>query len=410
MQTQITTNVNAVNPTVVDAVRQQYKEVSEMVGVHPSVLYAQAVLRPSLALAQGHALAIIQGIDVNVMEYRLSNELPGFDAAMLKLVADLKETASIESDNAKAITNIGEPIPASWTVSTEVGHGHAGDRPNVETLRISIRTGTQVIMALLYARNMMIAYEFVNTPLSALVHKFAMEFRPRKKGYISYCTIRDGNLNLVRQENVDNGVIVDEAYPNLLGYGGASKFVDEYLGKGSALVNLYGVAGSGKSTLARKMATRASDRTVILVDNALFYRDPGLSAQLISKVRELASDGEKPFLILEEVDKHIQEKTDGNDFLTQLLSLSSGVLQTDVKVACLSNLSNADKILDALQRSGRSFANVEFNKLTVEQAVACRKAMGMAPTEFKDKVNLADAICEQVINVGTNKVTMGFSA
>ena len=192
--------------------------------------------------------------------------------------------------------------------------------------------------------------------------------------------------------------------------GGANKFVDNYLASSTALVNLYGVAGSGKSTLATKMATRATDRTVILVDNALFYRDAGLAQQLIAKVRELSSEGEKPFLILEEVDKHIQEKTDGNDFLTQLLSLTSGVLKTDVKIACLSNLNSATKILDALQRSGRSYANVEFIKHTPEQAAACRKAMGMPEMKFDHNVNLADAICEQVLNVGSNKAGMGFAA
>ncbi len=407
---EITSTPEAINPSVVDAIRHQYKEVSAMVGVHPSILYAQAVLRPSLALAQGHALSIIQGIEVDVHEYRTSNELPGFDTAMLKMVADLKETASQLSDKEKAIIPVGETIPKDWVVSAEVGHGHAGERPCVETLRISIRTGQQMILAMLYSRNMMIVYEFVKTDLTKVISKFCAEFKPRKKGYISYVTIRDNSLQLVRQENTDNGVIIDEAYPNLMPVGGANQFVDNYLSSSTALVNLYGVAGSGKSTLATKMATRAADRTVILVDNALFYRDPGLAQQLIAKVRELSSEGEKPFLILEEVDKHIQEKTDGNDFLTQLLSLTSGVLKTDVKIACLSNLNSATKILDALQRSGRSYANVEFVKHTPEQAAACRKAMGMPEMKFDHNVNLADAICEQVLNVGSNKAGMGFAA
>jgi hypothetical protein len=54
----ITSTPEAINPSVVDAIRHQYKEVSAMVGVHPSILYAQAVLRPSLALAQGHASTV----------------------------------------------------------------------------------------------------------------------------------------------------------------------------------------------------------------------------------------------------------------------------------------------------------------------------------------------------------------
>ena len=183
---EITSTPEAINPSVVDAIRHQYKEVSAMVGVHPSILYAQAVLRPSLALAQGHALSIIQGIEVDVHEYRTSNELPGFDTAMLKMVADLKETASQLSDKEKAIIPVGETIPKDWVVSAEVGHGHAGERPCVETLRISIRTGQQMILAMLYSRNMMIVYEFVKTDLTKVISKFCAEFKPRKKGYISY--------------------------------------------------------------------------------------------------------------------------------------------------------------------------------------------------------------------------------
>ena len=148
----------------------------------------------------------------------------------------------------------------------------------------------------------------------------------------------------------------------------------------------------------------------MLVDNPLIYRDPKLAAELIGRVRTLSSEGKRPMLLLEEVDKYVQEKSEGNDFLIQLLSLSSGVLKTDVKIVLASNLTNADKVLEALQRSGRSFGNVEFIKLSAAEAAKCRFVMKLEPREFTHPVNLADVLCTQVHNVGTNKAKLGFTS
>ena len=386
-------NNQASHPGATDT-SEYVKSLSQLVKAHPSVLYAQAVLRPSLALAQGHSLSLIQGLKVRVVEYRLASEMPGFDAGMRAMLNELQEQA--DRDN--------------HTLSLEEGERSSKGRSTLETLRVSLRDNERVLMVVLYSNGMMIQHRFGALAAETIVADFCRKFEPVEKGVIHYMTAGDGGLGEVREENTDPGDIVDEAYPMLMEYGGATTFIDNFLADDSAILNFYGIPGSGKSTLMRKAASRSQGRHVMLVDNPLIYRDPKLAAELISRVRTLSSEGKRPMLLLEEVDKYVQEKSEGNDFLIQLLSLSSGVLKTDVKIVLASNLTNADKVLEALQRSGRSFGNVEFIKLSTAEAAKCRFVMKLEPRAFTHPVNLADVLCTQVHNVGTNKAKLGFTS
>jgi len=370
------------------------RSLGELVKAHPSVMYAQAVLRPSLALAQGHSLSLIQGLKVTVNEFRLGTEMQNFNHAMLMMI----DAVVLQAEKNGFVTSI------------EKGLTNTKGKSNVETLRLCVRDDERVLMVVLYSSGLMIQHCLGYTDCEKIVKDFCTTYEPIEKGYIHYIIVGDQGLQEVRQENNDSGIIVDQAYPMLDGVGGATVFIDSYLADESSVLNLYGLAGSGKSTLMRKVAARSQGRHVILVDNPLVYRDPKLASELIGKVRMMASEGKRPMLLLEEVDKYIQEKSEGNDFLIQLLSMSSGVLKTDVKIVLASNLTNSDKVLDALQRSGRSYGNVEFHKLTAEQAVNCRNAMGLPPIDFTEPVSLADVLCTRVVNVGTNKNRVGFTA
>lgn len=376
------------HPAVTDT-SNYVRSLKSMIGAHPSVLYAQAVLRPSLALAQGHSLALIQGLDVMVYEYDLDRENASFASAFKRFIEDIKVLAASEGQVA----------------SVEVGEKFSTKKRVTETLRVAIRDDHEVKAVILCAAGSMILHDMGHPKLVKLTEAFAAKMEPVEKGYINHVVLSENRIKTTRNENLDNGDINDLCYPNIPE--GAGKFVDRYLESSSSVLNLYGVGGTGKSTLMCKIAAR-SGRYTLLVDNPIIYRDAGLASSLMSHIRELCSDGQKVLVLFEEVDNYIREKTVDNDFLVQLLSLSSGVIKHDVKVLLASNLSNSDKVLDVLQRSGRTFGSVEFSKMTPAQASALRISMEMPEKEFAGDVTLAEAICDEVVRIGTDKVRTGF--
>ena len=227
-------NNQASHPGATDT-SEYVKSLSQLVKAHPSVLYAQAVLRPSLALAQGHSLSLIQGLKVRVVEYHLASEMPGFDSGMRAMLWRLEEQA--DRDN--------------HILSLEEGERSSKGRSTLETLRVSLRDNERVLMVVLYSNGMMIQHRFGALAAETIVADFCRKFEPVEKGVIHYMTVGDGGLGEVREENTDPGDIVDEAYPMLMEYGGATTFIDNFLADDSAILNFYGIPGSGKSTLMR---------------------------------------------------------------------------------------------------------------------------------------------------------------
>ena len=58
------------------------KTIAELTKAHPTVQYAASVLRPSLALAQGHAMSLLQGIKIAIKEWRLEHNSDNFGLSM----------------------------------------------------------------------------------------------------------------------------------------------------------------------------------------------------------------------------------------------------------------------------------------------------------------------------------------
>lgn len=393
--------VRELHPAATDTSRF-VRTLSEMTTAHPSVLYAQAVLRPSLALAQGHSLALIQGVKCNVLEWSISPDLENFDQGIRKMIQDVEKHCH---DNGKVL-------------SVEMGETMQRGKPTVETLRLCGRDDRAVQFVVLYAGKTILMHRLrecqndVIDPIEQLafetINAFATSFEPVQKGYINHIGINDGKITSSRNEINDNGAIIDIFYPQITE--GATAFVDRYLGSESSLLNLYGVGGTGKSTLMRKIAARSQGRHVLLVDNPAIYRDAVLASNLMGHIRGLCAEGERVLALFEEVDNYIESKSIENDFLVQLLSMSSGVVKLDVKIVLASNLANADKVLNVLQRSGRSFGSVEFTNFDIPHAQACRAALNLPERDFggRSSVTLAEAICEEVTRVGANKNRTGF--
>lgn len=370
-------------------------DIGQITRSAPSLLYAASVMRPSLALAQGHALSLLQGLMVQVHEFTVAPDQARFQEQMTNLVSELVIRGQSKG----------------FVVSVEAGYNRSKGRNEIATLRLLVRKGELAVMVVMFSGSTIMVHDMGGFEEGRFaIEKFTKDYEPREKGYIHHLTYVDGKIHSTRYENNDDGRFPDEAYPFLVGeFGGANAFVNNYIQSDTSILSLYGVAGTGKSVLMRKIATRSTGRTCMLVDNPIMYQDPNAAAALMLHVRGKAADGERPMLMLEEADEFIQQKD--NAFLPQILSATSGVLKMDLKVQIATNLKNIDVMLHAMQRSGRSFGNVEFHRHTAEQAVACRRAFGLSAKEFKEggEFSLADILTESVVNVGTNKRRTGFT-
>lgn len=70
-------------------------------------------------------------------------------------------------------------------------------------------------------------------------------------------------------------------------------------------------------------------------------------------------------------------------------------MSNDTKIILSTNLESLSKVDAALVRGGRCFDVIEFQLLTLEQAIAAREMMGLEEVEWpegKTKFTLADAL------------------
>ena len=382
------------------------KTIAELTKAHPTAQYAVSVLRPSLALAQGHAMSLLQGIKIAIKEWRLEHNSDNFGLTMNNLF--------------NTITKMGEE--AGFVVSAEIGLESAnGFEKCPSTYRWLMRDESKVHLIMMFSDSVLVLHTLDEAgeaahAISTLISNTLADMMPRPMGYIHTVMMTQEGI---RESSVENKVtdhIDDTCYPFIKVTAndgktvGASELMDMYLQSNAAVLNMIGSAGTGKSMLAAKVAKRATDRHTILVDNAIFYADAGAASALITHIRGLCNNGKRPLVILEEVDQYIRTKEDNNIFLQQLLSLTSGVIAADLKVMTLTNLKGDTALADPLKRTGRSFANINFRPHTTEEAKVCATVNNRNPEAFndKDKYILADIMTDSVISVGGHGIKTGF--
>lgn len=226
---------------------------------------------------------------------------------------------------------------------------------------------------------------------------FFEQFKPPKEYVI---TTFDGKGTASVRLKKEQCVAPDAFYPFLFQdtperkarFKSVDDLINQFYANRSSILLLTGVWGAGKSTLARSFMNH-SEGDFIMVDNPVVYEDPDAFGKLVSLVRDKAANGQVT-LFLDEMDAVITaEKVDNKSgTLARLLSLSSGIIELNLKIVITSNLMNTNKINEALTRGGRTFASLEFEQITPEEANIARAAIGKEPAVFTTMVTLASAL------------------
>lgn len=186
---------------------------------------------------------------------------------------------------------------------------------------------------------------------------------------------RDGNISekKTRLLEREDERALDEFYPFLPG-GSVDKFIEAYFASKATVLFFIGPPGTGKSTLLRRIIQNSKEQAFMIYDD-----DTKGSTEALDHFYE--SDGR--ILGVEDADKHLGKRTDGNASMAAYLNYTDGVIRdTNKKIVISTNLSGIKDVDEALLRGGRCFCVVEFRKLTPEEAIVARKAAGLSMEDF----------------------------
>jgi hypothetical protein len=193
---------------------------------------------------------------------------------------------------------------------------------------------------------------------------------------VNWAFLSGGDVETAEIEEIADGALLDEAYPELKG--GVQAFIERYLDAKETILVLQGPPGTGKTRLIRAILGEISRR-----------KEEGESAQVLYTGDMKALQGDQIFVkfitgwddafVVEDADHMLKPRSDGNDHLHRFLTIADGVVRSQGrKIIFSTNLPNVGDLDEALIRPGRCFARVNVRSLTAEEAqrLAVRVAAG----------------------------------
>jgi hypothetical protein len=215
------------------------------------------------------------------------------------------------------------------------------------------------------------------------------EFRPLKQFTITRVDIAGQDIKQISYTVEENDAkTYDEFYPFI--EEGASNLLKGFYASKSNLLMFIGEWGTGKSSLVRSLLNYTKSN-VYLIDNLDIYNDPNKFAAVSAMLMEAAAE-EPITIILEEADSILGKKSAENTALSRLLSMSDGVVNSNMKFVICANVESISKIDPSLTRPGRSYRTIVFERLNPDQANESRACFGKPAVQFNGQVTLATAL------------------
>lgn len=197
-------------------------------------------------------------------------------------------------------------------------------------------------------------------------------------------------------------VINPHAYPSIENI---DEFVNGYLNSKESVLILRGQPGTGKTTLIRHIISKANciyankdevkynnDCTVYSSESEVFYTADSEVLESDAMFINFAMTS-NAIMVLEDIDVHLTDRTEGNVFMYKLLGASDGLIKnTNRKIIISTNLENSDEIDDALVRKGRCYAVVDIDALDYNQAIRFLQSFDEEKCENFKQINQHDSL------------------
>lgn len=149
---------------------------------------------------------------------------------------------------------------------------------------------------------------------------------------------------------------------------------EAYLESDASILLLIGPPGTGKTTWLRGLAAKPEIKVLICDEPAAIE-----SGQIF----EYYQDSDFQLLVVEEADRYLMPREDGNSMMGSLLNAADGIIQHERKKIVIStNLSSVNKVDQALLRVGRCFDVLKFDYLTPQQAHDIEVSEGLEHQDF----------------------------
>lgn len=235
------------------------------------------------------------------------------------------------------------------------------------------------------------------TKIPDLTDTFPKSFSARKYADWNYFDKRS-SLALARLPLKPLRPLVQEAYPFIEDVDG---WVDRFLDSNANVVILNGDPGTGKSTLINHIAQRRKANVRVVYDPKVMAKE-----ELYAEVMEESE--ERTILVLEDADINMSKRIgDDNGIMSTILNMSDGILDTShFKIVLTGNLKRTD-IDDALLRTGRCFAVVDFRQLDRNEAEALVKKCDLS-FDVEASKNDSFTLTELFNGLNQKKAKIGF--
>lgn len=152
---------------------------------------------------------------------------------------------------------------------------------------------------------------------------------------------------------------------------GIDTIADEFNNSSSNLLFLIGPAGTGKTSFVRGVMGNI-DRKLYSVTSAAVVCHEDLPTVLMDEVAE------NSLTLIEDADHILGKRREGNEKLSGILNILSGLTEQNKKMIITTNLETVKDVDEALLRPGRTFRTIMFRPLTTIEANAARASIGLS--------------------------------
>lgn len=178
---------------------------------------------------------------------------------------------------------------------------------------------------------------------------------------IQWHFLKQNQLQKIEVDEPLHEHIFDSFYPSLTSSISLTQFIENYIDNKASVLLLYGPPGTGKTTLIRHICSHAQ--------GTVYYTNDSKVMEHSDFFMNFLTDSDSQFLVLEDIDIHLESREKGNSFMYQLLGTADGFIRNrNKKIIISSNIHDVSNVDSALLRDGRCWGQFKINLLNQEQS------------------------------------------